>query len=80
MGITKRTYDEYHGTDVDEEGIRPLTSADMEPIYKENYWLKCECHELPPRVDWAVFDWSVNQGHLGLQRLSNRLWERLRTE
>ena len=42
--------------------MRQLTTADIEPIYKENYWLKCKCHELPPGVDWAVFDWAVNSG------------------
>lgn len=62
MGITKRTYDEYYGTDIDEEGMRQLTTADVEPIYKQNYWLKCKCHELPAGVDWAVFDWAVNSG------------------
>ena len=36
MGITKRTFDEYHGTDIDEEGMRQLTTADVEPIYKQN--------------------------------------------
>ena len=24
MGVTKRTYDEFHGTDIDEEGMRNL--------------------------------------------------------
>ena len=62
MGITKRTYDEYNGTDVDEEGMRQLTTTDVEPIYKEIYWLKYKCHELPPGVDWAVFEWCVNLG------------------
>ena len=62
MGITKRTYDDFHGTDIDEEGMRQLTTADIEPIYKENYWLKCKCHELPSGVDWAMFDWAVNSG------------------
>ena len=47
MGIAKRTYDEYHGTDIDEEGMQQLTTADVEPIYNENYWLKCKCQELP---------------------------------
>ena len=42
--------------------MRQLTTTDVEPIYKENYWLKCKCHELPPGVDWVVFDWIVNPG------------------
>ena len=32
LGVTKRTYDEYHGTDVTEDEMRQLTKADVEPI------------------------------------------------
>ena len=47
LGVTKRTYDEYHGTDIDEEGMRQLTKADVEPIYRRNYWNRCRCQDLP---------------------------------
>ena len=62
MGITKRTYDEYHGTDVTEDEMRALTKADVEPIYRRNYWNRCRCQDLPSGVDWAVFDFAVNAG------------------
>ena len=62
LGVTKRTYDEFYGTDIDEEGMRKLTRADVEPIYWKNYWLANKCHELPPGVDWMVMDWGVNSG------------------
>jgi len=62
LGITKRTYDEFHGTDIDEEGMRKLTRADVEPIYRANYWNRCRCQDLPAGVDWAVFDFAVNSG------------------
>lgn len=62
LGVTKRTYDEYHGTDIDEEGMRQLTKADVEPIYRRNYWNRCRCQDLPSGVDWAVFDLAVNSG------------------
>ena len=62
LGITKRTYDEFHGTDIDEEGMRQLTRADVEPIYRANYWNRCRCQDLPAGVDWAVFDFAVNSG------------------
>ena len=29
LGITKRTYDEFHGTNMDEEGMRALTVEDV---------------------------------------------------
>ena len=51
LGITKRTYDEFHGTDIDEEGM-----------HRRNYWDRCRCGDLPSGVDWAVMDASVNHG------------------
>ena len=62
LGVTKRTYDEYHGTDIDEEGMRQLTKADVEPIYRRNYWNRCRCQDLASGIDWAVFDFAVNAG------------------
>ena len=60
MGITKRTYDEFHGTNIDEEGMRDLTMEDVTPIYHRNYWERCCCQDLPNGVDWAVTDACVN--------------------
>ena len=62
LGVTKRTYDEFHGTDIDEEGMRNLKKSDVEPIYRSNYWNRCRCQDLPSGVDWAVFDFAVNSG------------------
>ena len=62
LGVTKRTYDEYHGTDVTEDEMKALTKADVEPIYRRNYWDRCRCPDLPTGVDWAVFDFAVNAG------------------
>ena len=60
LGVTKKTYDHHHGTDIDEEGMRNLTVQDVMPIYRTNYWERCRCQDLPSGVDWAVFDWAVN--------------------
>ena len=62
LGVTKRTYDEFHGTDINEEGMRNLEKSDVEPIYRSNYWNRCRCQDLPSGVDWAVFDFAVNAG------------------
>ena len=62
LGVTKKTYDNYYNTDIDEQEMRELSKADVEPIYKDQYWLKCHCQELPSGVDWAVFDYAVNAG------------------
>ena len=62
LGITKATYDDFYGSDIDEQGMRRLEQADVEPIYEAQYWNKCMCPSLPSGVDWAVFDWAVNAG------------------
>ena len=62
LGVTKKTYDHHHATDIDEEGMRNLTVQDVMPIYRTNYWERCRCQDLPSGVDWAVFDWAVNSG------------------
>ena len=62
LGVTKKTYDNHHGTDIDEEGMRNLTVEDVMPIYRTNYGERCRCQDLPSGVDWAVFDWAVNSG------------------
>ena len=78
LGVTKKTYDNHHGTDIDEEGMRNLTVEDVMPIYRTNYWERCRYQDLPSGVDWAVFDWAVNSGREGQSRLSRGPWERLR--
>jgi lysozyme family protein len=62
LGVTKKTYDAFFGTDISEEEMRALTKADVSSLYEERYWNKCKCSELPSGVDWAVFDWAVNSG------------------
>lgn len=36
--------------------------AEVEAIYKEKYWDVLWCDQLPPGVDYAVFDFGVNSG------------------
>ena len=60
LGVTKKTWDDFYGDDIDEEPIKNITVDDIKPIYKTNYWDRCRCGDLPSGVDWAVFDWAVN--------------------
>ncbi len=39
-----------------------LTLEDAKGIYKEDYWDKCRCDELPSGLDMLVFDIAVNHG------------------
>ena len=62
MGVTKKTWDDFYGDDIDEERMRNITVDDIKPIYKTNYWDRCRCGDPASGVDWAVFDWAVNSG------------------
>lgn len=42
--------------------IANLTLDDAKRIYKQNYWDKCRCDDLPASFDIAVFDTAVNMG------------------
>ena len=62
MGVTKKTWDDFYGDDIDEERMRNITVDDIKPIYRTNYWDDVAVSDLPSGVDWAVFDWAVNSG------------------
>ena len=58
LGVTKRVYDEWGGT----KDMKSLTPDDVAPIYRENYWNRLKCDDLPSGLDFCVFDWGVNSG------------------
>ena len=62
LGVTKAVYDQHLGRESTEAEMRALTPKDVGPIYKEKYWDKARCDDLPSGVDWSVFDWGVNSG------------------
>lgn len=62
LGVTKRTYEQYLGEQVDEATMRALTPAIVAPLYKKMYWDKMKCGELPTGLDLLVFDFGVNAG------------------
>ena len=62
LGVTKAVYDKWIGRESTEAEMRGLTQNDVAPIYKNNYWDRCKCDELPSGADWSVFDWAVNSG------------------
>ena len=43
MGVTKKTWDDFYGDDIDEERMRNITVDDIKPIYRTNYWERCRC-------------------------------------
>jgi len=56
-GISLRAYPELGA-----EGIRNITVDKAGKIYKEDYWDKTKCDELPDELKLMVFDCAVNQG------------------
>jgi len=62
LGVTKAVYDKYVGHESTEAEMRSLTPELVAPIYKNNYWDKAHCDDMPNGVDWAIFDWGVNSG------------------
>ena len=62
LGVTKAVYDKYVGHESTEAEMRALTPELVAPIYKNNYWDKAHCDDMPSGVDWAIFDWGVNSG------------------
>jgi|TARA_R100000541_G_scaffold24907_1_gene34567 lysozyme family protein len=62
LGVTKRVYEKWVGRIVSEQEMRDLTVEQVGPIYRNDYWNKCKCDDLPSGLDWSVFDWAVNSG------------------
>ncbi len=61
-GVTLGTYSSWLGRAISKQELRAIPDAHLEAIYRENYWQRCRCDELPPGVDYAVFDAAVNSG------------------
>lgn len=62
LGVTRAVYETWLGREVSEQEMRDLQPEDVKDLYKNNYWDKCKCDDLPSGLDWAVFDWAVNSG------------------
>ena len=51
LGVTKKTWDDFCGDDIDKERLKNITIDDIKPIYRTNYWERCRCQDLPSGVD-----------------------------
>lgn len=65
-GITIAVFTDYrkrHGVSAPtHDDLRNISDADVHAIYKQNYWDRCSCDDLPYGLDFAVFDYAVNSG------------------
>src|ERR1700759_120441 len=62
LGVTQRVWEAFVGRPVSEVEMMALSPADVAPLYRENYWERVHCDELPMGVDYAVMDFAVNSG------------------
>lgn len=62
-GVTQRVYDAYrvqHSRQ--KQPVRNITDAELQDIYRINYWSAIKGDELPEGIDFVVFDGAVNSG------------------
>ena len=62
LGVTRAAWGEYKGRPIRNGEMRTLTRDMVNPFYKSLYWDKVRGDELPPGLDYAVFDFAVNAG------------------
>lgn len=60
-GVTLATYRRYK-PGATKDDLRKISDADLQRIYREGYWDVIRGDDLPPGVDYAVFDFAVNSG------------------
>ncbi|MFC0284822.1 glycoside hydrolase family 108 protein [Camelimonas abortus] len=62
-GVTQRVYDaERKRRGLPTRSVRQITDAELQAIYRQQYWEKIRGDDLPPGVDYVVFDGAVNSG------------------
>ena len=80
-GVIQRVYNSYRRLKgITPQGVRKITQAEVNEIYKTNYWDQVAGDLLPPGLDLAVFDFGVNSGPSqaikNLQRAINKVEKR----
>lgn len=73
LGVTRAVYEQWLGRHVSEAEMRALTPSQVEPLYRERYWKAVRADDLPPGLDYAVFDCAVNSGPGRAARLAQKL-------
>ncbi len=62
-GVTQRTYDAYRERiGQSPRDVRQITDAEVETIYRNQYWNAVRADDLPRGVAYCVFDAAVNSG------------------
>lgn len=62
-GVTQGVYDTYRRSIGEKpRSVKSITKAEVEDIYRNQYWGKIDGDALPAGIDYAVFDYAVNSG------------------
>lgn len=62
-GIIQRVYDGYRrARGLAVRPVRDIAQSELEEIYRRQYWDAVRADELPPGIDYVVFDGAVNSG------------------
>jgi lysozyme family protein len=62
FGITIADYRKYVKRDANAADVRAMKLDEAKAIYRAKYWDAVRGDDLPPGVDYAVFDYGVNSG------------------
>lgn len=62
FGITLVDYRRYRKSDATAADVRAMKIDDAKAIYRAKYWNAQRCDDLPPGVDYSIFDYGVNSG------------------
>ncbi len=62
FGVTLADYRRYIKPDATAADVRAMSVDQAKVIYRKRYWDAQRCDELPPGVDYSVFDYGVNSG------------------
>ncbi len=62
LGITRATLSKWRGRKVTREEGQSLSRREAASIYRQEYWQRCKCDQLPPALAFLMFDTAVNQG------------------
>ncbi len=62
-GVIQRVYDAYRkGRGVSPRSVKLLEPGELQEIYRRQYWDAVRGDDLPPGLDYCVFDAGVNSG------------------
>ena len=72
-GVTLATWKEHGHPGATAADIERLTSTDAAQFYRDNFWQRLRCPQLPDGVDYALLDYAIHSGINRAPRVLQRL-------